>query len=112
VLLQHPDYTVPSLSIRTQVALAQRFPTVVFERCAFVASRGAPRPTTAAQVLAAARAVGIERNVISSDLGQPEDGPYPEGLAAFVGELLDAGLTRDEARTMLVDVPGRVPGGR
>jgi hypothetical protein len=110
VLMQHPDYTVPSLSIRTQVALAERFPTVVFERCAFVVSRGAPRPTTAAHVLAAARAVGIERNVISSDLGQPENGPYPDGLAAFVRELLAVGLTHDEARTLLVEMPGRVLG--
>ena len=105
VLFQHPDYTVPGLSLRAQAALAQRFPHALFERCAYVVSADAPRPTTVERVAAAIRAVGVERNVISSDLGQPANGDYPDGLAAFARSLIGTGLGIGEVREMLTARP-------
>ncbi len=110
VLFQHPDYTVPALGLRTQAALAERFPHALFERCAFVVSPGAPHPTTIERVAAAIRAVGPGRNVISSDLGQPANGDYPDRLARFARDLIGEGFTVDELRTMLVERPAALLG--
>lgn len=110
VLFQHPDYTVPALGLRTQAALAERFPHALFERCAFVVSPGAPRPTTIGHVAAAIRAVGPGRNVISSDLGQPANGDYPHRLAGFARDLVGEGLLVEEVRAMLVDRPAALLG--
>ncbi|HEY0279480.1 MAG TPA: DUF6282 family protein [Solirubrobacterales bacterium] len=101
LLLQHPDYSVPGLGAEAQAELAARFPTATFERCAFVASPGAPEPLPIERMVEAMQAVGLERNVVSSDLGQPANPPYPEGFVAFAAALESAGIARADLAPML-----------
>jgi hypothetical protein len=101
LLLQHPDYTVPGLSAEAQAELASRFPTATFERCAFVASPGAPEPLPVERMVEAMQAVGLDRNVVSSDLGQPANPAYPEGFASFAAALESAGVAREDLVSML-----------
>ena len=54
------------------------------------------------------RAVGAERCLISSDLGQPINPPVAEGLAMFAQRLLDAGFSAAEIHTMAVTNPTRL----
>lgn len=108
LLFQHPDYSVPGLAAAAQADLAERFPTAVFERCAFVTSPGAPDPLPIDRVVEAMQAVGLERNIVSSDLGQPSNPPYPEGFAAFAADLEEAGIPHDDLVPMLSSRPAEL----
>ena len=60
------------------------------------------------EVFANIRRAGVERAVISTDLGQTVNPPVAEGLALFAQRLLDAGFSRDEVRQMAVTTPTRL----
>jgi hypothetical protein len=105
LLLQHPDYSVPGLGVEAQAELADHFPTVLFERCAFVVSPGAPDPLPIERMVEAMHAVGLDRNVVSSDLGQPSNPAYPEGFASFAVSLQRAGIPSSDLEPMLTTRP-------
>jgi len=46
------------------------------------------------------RAVGVERNLLASDLGQPQNPVPPEGFRGFVEALATAGLTWEQLETI------------
>src|SRR5262245_36928908 len=56
------------------------------------------------------RKAGVERAMISTDLGQAGNPPVAEGLAMFAQKLLDAGFTRAEVRHMSATNPARLIG--
>nr|BBH95850.1 hypothetical protein KTA_40490 [Thermogemmatispora argillosa] len=62
-------------------------------------------------LFAAIRAVGPERTVLSSDLGQRSNPPVTAGLLDFAARLLAAGFTRREVQRMLVENPARLVAG-
>lgn len=110
-LVTHPDYTVPGLSVAEQRRLAAELPGVVFERCAYVHSPAAPEQVPARRIAEAIAATGgAARNVISSDMGQPQNPAYPEGLAGFAAALIATGVAAREVREMLTATPARVLG--
>jgi hypothetical protein len=57
-----------------------------------------------------ARAVGAERTVLSSDLGQVRNPPVEDGLPLMAERLLEAGFDEDAVRTMAVHNTRRVAG--
>jgi hypothetical protein len=110
-LVQHPDWVVPDLAPGRQAALAGEFPGLVFERCAYAASPGSPRRTGVADIAAAIQATGgAARNVIASDLGQPENAAYPDGLADFARAIVSHGLPARDVATMLAARPAELLG--
>jgi hypothetical protein len=48
----------------------------------------------------AIRSVGVERCILSSDLGQPVNAPHPEGFAALLEGLKEQGFTQSELDCM------------
>jgi len=56
-------------------------------------------------VFANIRAVGIERTMLSTDLGQKTNPPVAEGYAMFAQKLLDAGFTVAEINRMAAAIP-------
>ena len=62
------------------------------------------------QWLEGTRAVGAERTLLSSDLGQVQNPPVEDGLALMADRLLDAGFGEDEVRTMAVTNTSRIAG--
>ena len=48
------------------------------------------------------RAVGIERTLFSSDLGNPDYPEVEDGLALWADRLLGAGFDEDEVQEMIV----------
>jgi hypothetical protein len=54
------------------------------------------------------RKSGVQRTVISTDLGQTINPPVAEGFGMFAQKLLDAGFTPDDVRTMAVTNPTRL----
>ncbi len=109
-LVTHPDYAVPGLSIDEQVALVDEQPGVVLERAAFVASPAWPGHISIRNVVDAIRATGVERNIVTSDLGQRANPPYPDGLGTFAASLTAAGLSARDMRRLLVQGPARLLG--
>jgi len=98
VVITHPEFTCQNFSIEDQVALAEK--GCLIERCLTTPYSG---KTTYEHVFEGVRAVGVERNFFSSDCGNPDYPPVEDGLAIWADELLEAGFSDDEIRTMVVE---------
>ena len=98
VVLTHPDYPGQGISIEDQVELAGK--GAMIERCFTTPYTG---KCTWEQWIEGTRAVGPERTVLSSDLGQVKNPPVEDGLPLMAEKLLEAGFSESEVRTMAVD---------
>jgi hypothetical protein len=105
VVVTHPEFTSQDLSIADQVALAER--GALLERCFTTPFTG---KCSWEHVAEGIRATGVERNLLSTDLGQPANPPVEDGLALFADRLLDAGFTPQEIQTMTVVNSRRLAG--
>jgi Family of unknown function (DUF6282) len=97
VVVTHPEFPCQDLSVEDQTALAER--GCVLERCLSTPLSG---KTTWEHVFAGVRATGPERNLFSSDCGNPDYPPVEDGLALWADRLLGAGFDREEVRGMIV----------
>jgi hypothetical protein len=107
VVVTHPDYPSQGVPIDEQRALAER--GAVLERCFAPIHTG---KVSWELTFEAIRATGPERNVLSTDLGQPANPPVEDGLALMADRLLDAGFSDDDVRTMAVVNTRRLAGAR
>jgi hypothetical protein len=107
VVVTHPEFPAQALSVADQVALAEQ--GALLERCFTTPYTG---KCSWAEVFDGIRATGVERNLLSTDLGQPANPPVEDGLALFAAELLDAGFAEDEVRTMTVVNSRRLAGAQ
>lgn len=105
VVVTHPDYPAQAISIEQQVELADR--GALIERCFTTPHTG---KCSWEQWLEGARAVGPERTLLSSDLGQVANPPVEDGLALMAQRLLEAGFGADDVRTMTVANTRRLAG--
>lgn len=103
VVVTHPEFTSQDLSIADQVALAER--GALLERCFTTPHTG---KCAWEHVYEGIRATGAERNLLSTDLGQPANPPVIDGLALFADRLLEGGFTEKEIRTMSVEQSQRL----
>ncbi len=97
VVITHPEFPAQNLDVADQVALAER--GALLERCFTTPYTG---KCSWERVFEGIRATGVERNLLSTDLGQPANPPVEDGLALFVDRLLEDGFSEDEIRTMTV----------
>ena len=107
VVVTHPEFTCQRFTIEDQVALADR--GCLIERCLSTPHSG---KTSFEHVFDGVRAVGLERNFFSSDLGNPDYPAVEDGLALWADRLLGAGFGEDETREMIVAGSRRVAGER
>lgn len=105
VVITHPEFPAQDLSIEDQVALAER--GAWLERCFTTPHTG---KCAWEHVWDGVRATGVERNLLSTDLGQPANPPVEDGLALFADQALAAGFGEEEIRTMTVVNSGRLAG--
>jgi hypothetical protein len=98
VVVTHPDYPAQDFSVEEQVRLADG--GALIERCFTTPYTG---KCSWERWVEGTRAVGAERTVISSDLGQVQNPPVEDGLPLMADRLLDAGFSEAEVRTMAVD---------
>ena len=100
ILVTHALFPAESLSVEEQRRLAAM--GAFIEHCYTTFYTGkAPWELLYESI----RAVGPERSVISTNLGQKVNPPIAEGFADFAQRLLDAGFSPDEVRTMAVTNP-------
>jgi Family of unknown function (DUF6282) len=97
VVVTHPDFPAQDFSIEEQLELAGMGAWI--ERCLTTPYTG---KCSWEQWVEGARAVGAERTILSSDLGQVKNPPVEDGLALMADRLLEAGFGEDEVRTMAV----------
>jgi len=105
LVVTHPEFPSQSISSADQRELAGR--GALMERVLTTPYTG---KCSWEQVFEATRAVGPERTVWGSDLGQVFNPPVEDGLALMADQFLRAGFSEEEVRTMAVENTRRVAG--
>jgi hypothetical protein len=105
VLVTHAEFPSQNLTGDEQKALADD--GAIIEHCFTTAYTG---KATWEATFANIRQTGVERTLISTDLGQTINPPVAEGFAMFAQKLLDAGFSVEEVRTMAVTNAARLVG--
>jgi len=105
VLVTHAEFPSQNLTGDEQKALADM--GALIEHCFTTAYTA---KTTWEHTFANIRGTGVDRTVISTDLGQTINPPVAEGFAMFAQKLLDAGFSATDVRTMAVTNPARLIG--
>lgn len=103
IIVTHAEFPSQNLSAEEQIALADL--GAIIEHC-FTTYH--TNKCTWETVFANIRAVGIERTMLATDLGQKTNPPVAEGFAAFAQQLLDAGFTGKEINHMAATIPARL----
>lgn len=97
VLVTHAEFPSQNLTAQEQVELANL--GALIEHC-FTTMHTGKAPWQA--VMESIRAVGPDRCVLSTDLGQTINPPVAEGFALFAQTLLDGGFSAEDIRRMAV----------
>ena len=105
VVVTHPEFPSQSISPDDQVELAAM--GALMERAFTTPHTG---KVSWERVFEATRAVGPERTVWATDLGQLANPPVEDGLALMADAFLADGFTEDEIRTMAVVNTRRLAG--
>ncbi len=105
VVVTHPEFPSQSIAPADQVELAEM--GALMERAFTTPHTG---KASWESVFEATRAVGPERTVWATDLGQTANPPVEDGLALMADAFLAAGFTEEEVRTMAVANTRRVAG--
>ena len=105
IVVTHPDFPAQAITVEQQVEMADR--GALIERCFTTPHTG---KCSWEQWIDGIRAVGPERTVLSTDLGQVANPPVEDGLPLMADRLLEAGFDADEVRTMAVTNTLRVAG--
>jgi hypothetical protein len=103
IVVTHPEFPSQSIKPDDQVLLADK--GALMERC-FTTTYTKKAPWEA--FFEATRAVGAERTVWSTDLGQKFNPPVEDGLALMADRFLEAGFSEEEIRTMAVTNTRRI----
>ena len=105
IVVTHPEFPSQSITPADQVELAAM--GALMERAFTTPHTG---KASWESVFEATRAVGPERTVWATDLGQTANPPVEDGLALMADAFLAAGFTEEEVRTMAVANTRRVAG--
>jgi len=103
IIVTHAEFPSQNLSGDEQLELAQL--GAIIEHC-FTTYYTNKAPWEA--VFANIRRTGIERSLLSTDLGQATNPPVAEGFAMFAQHLLDDGFTKSEIHRMSALTPSRL----
>lgn len=99
ILVTHPEWGPTFHSCEEQKELAQRG-NVFFERC-FVSTTHLCGNVPFETIERAIIETGVDRTILSTDLGQPETPPPAEGLRLYGERLRSTGFSVDQIRTMM-----------
>jgi hypothetical protein len=100
IVITHAEFPSQNLTGDEQAELADL--GAVIEHC-FTTYHTNKAPWEA--VFANIRRTGIERTMLSTDLGQKTNPPVAEGFAMFAQQLLDASFTSSEINRMAATIP-------
>lgn len=107
VLVTHPMHEPVRMTVAQMQEAARAGAYLEFPYLTVI---GDPPPVLLGDCVAAIRAIGVDRAVLSSDLGQAGNPPHPDGLARFFQLLREKGFTEAEIAAMAKTNPARVLG--
>jgi hypothetical protein len=105
VVLTHADFETQKIPLRLQAQLAGE--GVMIEKTALAVKWGHAGIEETAESIAI---VGAEHCILSTDYGQADNPPIPEGFAEFLSSLLGSGVRRDEVEMMIKHNPRKMLG--
>jgi hypothetical protein len=105
VVVTHAEFPSQSLTAQEQFELADM--GAIIEHCFTTMYTG---KSSWEGMYEATRKVGVNRTLLSTDLGQTINPPVAEGFAMFAQKMLDAGFRVDEIRHMAVTIPASLVG--
>lgn len=103
IAITHPEFPTQRISGEDQVRLVEM--GAVVEHCFTTAYTA---KCSWDLMFASIRQTGVERCILSTDLGQPSNPPVAEGFAEFARRLLEAGFSVEEVREMAVTNTARL----
>jgi hypothetical protein len=101
IVINHPTFTAPNMEIAELRACVELGAYAEITAYQFFHQHG----TKAEPLAQVVRAIGHERCIISSDSGQPESPPGPDGIAAVIDSLARAGLDRKALEAAAAETP-------
>src|SRR5436309_13290967 len=103
IVVTHAEFPSQSLTGEEQKDLADM--GAVIEHCFTTTHTNKARWE---DLFANVRKTGIERTILSTDLGQTINPPVAEGFALYAQRFLDAGFSADEIHHMAATIPARL----
>ena len=103
VVVTHAEFPSQSLTAQEQVELADN--GAIIEHCFTTMYTG---KSSWEGMFEATRKVGVERTILSTDLGQTINPPVAEGFAMFAQKMLDAGFTVEQIHHMAATIPAQL----
>lgn len=110
MVVTHASQSVPNMSIVDQ-RKAIEFGSLI-EHCFLAVTECCPGTVPLALIADQIRAVGCEHVILSSDFGQPTNGPPIEAFGTHINRLAELGFDDRELRIMLSENPRRLVEGR
>ena len=100
VVVTHAEFPSQNLSAQEQFELAEI--GAIIEHCFTTMHTG---KSSWEGMFEATRKTGVERTILSTDLGQTINPPVAEGFAMFAQKMLDAGFSVSDIRHMAATIP-------
>jgi hypothetical protein len=100
VVVTHAEFPSQNLSAQEQFELAEM--GAIIEHCFTTMHTG---KSSWEGMFDATRKTGVERTILSTDLGQTINPPVAEGYAMFAQKMLDAGFSVSDIRQMAATIP-------
>lgn len=110
MVVTHASQSVPDMSVEDQqraVGLG-----AAIEHCFLAVTQCCPGTIPIEAIAEQIRAVGSKNIILSSDFGQPQNGPPVEAFGLHAKRLLELGFDEAELKVMLCDNPRRLVGDR
>jgi hypothetical protein len=104
IVITHPTFTVPNMRIKELRELVDMGAHMEITAYQLLHQPG----ITASDLVRTVEAVGASRLILSSDSGQCNSPPGPEGLATLIDALVGAGLDRAALEASASEVPERL----
>ena len=105
-VVTHASQSVPAMSIDDQKKAVQLGAKI--EHCFLAVTDCCPGAIELESIAEQIRAVGHENVILSSDFGQPENGPPIRAFGEHVARLREFAFEEDELRVMLCDNPRKL----
>lgn len=104
ILLTHPGYSVPNMSIAEAAGFAEAGALIEITAYQLLHQPGC----TAERLAAYVRGVGLSNVVLSSDAGQPDSPAPPEALNRLIDELAAQGLDHSALQACASETPRKL----
>ena len=110
MVVTHASQSVPDMSVDDQLTCVSS--GAVIEHCFLALTECCPGTIPLESIADQIRAIGVGNVILSSDFGQPANGPPIEAFGRHAERLLNIGFHESELRAMLSENPQRLVAGR